>query len=107
VTAILFKYRLCCATRQIHQILLVNIAQISLFLFIETQKRIDLSNMAASEKQQNPSFVLRAIKDVVFEDRPKPQLRDQHDVLVHVAQTGICGSDVSKASLIVFADIRI
>ncbi|KAJ6008291.1 hypothetical protein N7540_012267 [Penicillium herquei] len=43
---------------------------------------------------ENPSFVLRAIKDVVIEDRPKPVLSDPHDVIVHVAQTGICGSDV-------------
>jgi D-xylulose reductase len=42
----------------------------------------------------NPSFVLRGIKDVAFEDRPRPKLRDGHDVLVHVSQTGICGSDV-------------
>ena len=38
--------------------------------------------------------MLRAIKDVAFEDRPVPQLRDQHDVRVHIHQTGICGSDV-------------
>ncbi|VUC30960.1 unnamed protein product [Clonostachys rosea] len=43
---------------------------------------------------ENLSFVLRAVKDVAFEDRPKPKLRDQHDVIVHVSQTGICGSDV-------------
>ena len=44
---------------------------------------------------QNASFVLRNIEDVVIEDRPKPELRDPYDVMVHVAQTGICGSDVS------------
>ncbi|KAF5862748.1 hypothetical protein ETB97_011198 [Aspergillus alliaceus] len=43
---------------------------------------------------ENPSFVLRAVKDVVIEDRPRPELKDPHDVLVHVSQTGICGSDV-------------
>ena len=43
---------------------------------------------------QNPSFVLRAIKDVAFEDRPIPKLRDEYEVRVQVAQTGICGSDV-------------
>lgn len=32
---------------------------------------------------------------MVIEDRPKPELRDPYDVMVHVAQTGICGSDVS------------
>lgn len=44
--------------------------------------------------QQNPSFVLKDIKQVAIEDRPVPQLKDDHDVLVHVSQTGICGSDV-------------
>ncbi|KAK2765120.1 hypothetical protein FQN54_008819 [Arachnomyces sp. PD_36] len=42
----------------------------------------------------NPSFVLRAVKDVVFEDRPVPTLTDPWDVRVQVGQTGICGSDV-------------
>lgn len=42
----------------------------------------------------NPSFVLRAVKEVAFEDRPKLQLQDAHDILAHVSQTGICGSDV-------------
>ncbi|KAG9577238.1 GroES-like protein, partial [Aureobasidium melanogenum] len=43
----------------------------------------------------NPSFVLRAVKDVAFEDRDVPKLRDEHEVKVRIAQTGICGSDVS------------
>ncbi|GAM35111.1 hypothetical protein TCE0_015r03163 [Talaromyces pinophilus] len=43
---------------------------------------------------ENASFVLKDIKNVVIEDRPKPHLKDPHDVMVHVAQTGICGSDV-------------
>ncbi|KAL2836686.1 chaperonin 10-like protein [Aspergillus pseudoustus] len=42
---------------------------------------------------ENPSFVLRAVKDVLIEDRPKPLLQDPYDVMVQVAQTGICGSD--------------
>jgi D-xylulose reductase len=42
----------------------------------------------------NPSFVLRNIKDVTIEDRPRQKMRDGHDVMVHVSQTGICGSDV-------------
>ncbi|KAK3113720.1 hypothetical protein LTR53_008723 [Teratosphaeriaceae sp. CCFEE 6253] len=46
------------------------------------------------EEESNPAFVLRAVKDVAFEDRPIPKLRDDHDVRVHIAQTGICGSDV-------------
>ncbi|EOD47880.1 putative d-xylulose reductase a protein [Neofusicoccum parvum UCRNP2] len=43
----------------------------------------------------NPSFVLHSIKSVSIEDRPIPSLRDPaHDVLLHISQTGICGSDV-------------
>ena len=37
---------------------------------------------------------MRAVKDVAFEDRPVPSLRGPKDVRVHIAQTGICGSDV-------------
>ncbi|KAH6866308.1 chaperonin 10-like protein [Alternaria rosae] len=51
-----------------------------------------MSSVTITEK--NPAFVLRAIKEVAFEDREVPQLRDEHEVRVHVAQTGICGSDV-------------
>ncbi|KAE8338214.1 D-xylulose reductase A [Aspergillus arachidicola] len=43
---------------------------------------------------QNLSFVLEGIHKVKIEDRPIPELRDAHDVLVDVRFTGICGSDV-------------
>ncbi|KAH8118340.1 xylitol dehydrogenase [Phellopilus nigrolimitatus] len=42
----------------------------------------------------NKSFVLRGINDVVFEERPVPELTAD-EVLVEVKKTGICGSDVS------------
>lgn len=48
-----------------------------------------------STEFENKSFVLKSVKEVAIEDRPKPKLSDPYDVLVHVAQTGICGSDVS------------
>ncbi|RDB22816.1 putative D-xylulose reductase A [Hypsizygus marmoreus] len=41
----------------------------------------------------NPSFILRAIEDVVYEQRPIPEISGS-DVLVEVKKTGICGSDV-------------
>ncbi|KAJ5454802.1 uncharacterized protein N7458_005758 [Penicillium daleae] len=44
--------------------------------------------------EMNRSFVLRAVKDVAIEDRAAPKLKDLWDVIVQVAQTGICGSDV-------------
>ncbi|KAL4890122.1 hypothetical protein BDV59DRAFT_204717 [Aspergillus ambiguus] len=46
------------------------------------------------QQDTNPSFVLRAVKDVSFEERPVPALKDPWDVRVRVAETGICGSDV-------------
>ncbi|KAI1613999.1 chaperonin 10-like protein [Exophiala viscosa] len=45
-------------------------------------------------QESNPSFVLRAVKDVKLEDIPKPTITDPYDVIVHIGQTGICGSDV-------------
>lgn len=45
-------------------------------------------------QQENNSFVLRGIKDVLFEDRPVPKLGSPYDVLLQVNFTGICGSDV-------------
>ncbi|KAG9255848.1 chaperonin 10-like protein [Emericellopsis atlantica] len=44
--------------------------------------------------ENNRAFVLHAVKNVSLEDRPVPALRDEHDVRVHIEQTGICGSDV-------------
>jgi len=41
----------------------------------------------------NPSFVLRAVEDVAYEERPIPEIFDD-EVLVEVKKTGICGSDV-------------
>ncbi|KAI0895556.1 GroES-like protein [Annulohypoxylon nitens] len=42
----------------------------------------------------NRSFILNKPHDVTFSDRPVPALKDDHDVLVAVNYTGICGSDV-------------
>lgn len=42
----------------------------------------------------NPSFVLRAVKDVALESIETPQITDPYDVIVQIGQTGICGSDV-------------
>ncbi|KAJ7047255.1 xylitol dehydrogenase [Mycena alexandri] len=41
----------------------------------------------------NPSFVLKAIEEVVYEQRPIPEISGDQ-VLVEVKKTGICGSDV-------------
>jgi D-xylulose reductase len=34
------------------------------------------------------------VKDVAFEDRNVPDLKEPYEIRVRVAQTGICGSDV-------------
>lgn len=42
---------------------------------------------------ENPAFVLKAVKNVVLENRPIKPLQPK-EVRVHIEQTGICGSDV-------------
>lgn len=49
---------------------------------------------SADIAEQNLSFILEGIHQVKFEDRPIPELKDPHDVLINVKYTGICGSDV-------------
>lgn len=46
-----------------------------------------------SDLKDNKSFVLRAIEDTIFEERPV-QEPGPDEVLVEVKKTGICGSDV-------------
>ena len=50
--------------------------------------------MGSIHPAKNLSFVLKSIKSVTLEDIPIPQIQDPYDVLVQIAQTGICGSDV-------------
>lgn len=52
---------------------------------------------SCSTRAQNLSFVLEGVNKVKFEDRPIPEIKNPHDVLVQVKYTGICGSDVSYA----------
>lgn len=42
----------------------------------------------------NPSFILRKVKDVAYGDIPIPRIENDHDVILQIGQTGICGSDV-------------
>ncbi|KAF9691883.1 hypothetical protein EKO04_010012 [Ascochyta lentis] len=46
------------------------------------------------DRALNPSFVLKQKDEVVYEDRPIPELPSPYDVLVKPKWTGICGSDV-------------
>ncbi|PGG99958.1 D-xylulose reductase A [Blastomyces parvus] len=48
----------------------------------------------SGEPRKNLSFVLEGVKQVSYQDRPIPLIKDPHDVQVHVKYTGVCGSDV-------------
>ncbi|EAW10868.1 NAD(P)-dependent alcohol dehydrogenase [Aspergillus clavatus NRRL 1] len=61
---------------------------------LKESKKEQTKDKTNSYDRQNLSFVLEGIHQVKFEDRPIPELRDPHDVIVNVKYTGICGSDV-------------
>ncbi|KAM7186010.1 GroES (chaperonin 10)-like protein [Rhypophila sp. PSN 637] len=48
----------------------------------------------STEGASNLSFVLNKPNDVTFVEKPIPEIKTPHDVLVKVNYTGICGSDV-------------
>lgn len=50
--------------------------------------------MAAQTETKNQSFILTGVKEIVYEDRPIPELKDPYGVLLQVNFTGICGSDI-------------
>ncbi|KAL4987927.1 hypothetical protein BDW68DRAFT_197125 [Aspergillus falconensis] len=62
--------------------------------FLRVDRNDVINGALVNGKETNPSFVLRAVKDVAFEDRAISPLKDPWDVRVQIAQTGICGSDV-------------
>ena len=44
--------------------------------------------------QSNPAVVLRKVGDIGIENRPVPELPNEHYVKVAIKATGICGSDI-------------
>ncbi|RCI12697.1 hypothetical protein L249_0669 [Ophiocordyceps polyrhachis-furcata BCC 54312] len=50
--------------------------------------------MASLDDLSNLSLFLNAPLDLSFDELPKPVLQDDHDVLVGINFTGICGSDI-------------
>lgn len=42
----------------------------------------------------NPSLVLNKIDDITFEQLPLPTIDEDHEVLIEVKKTGICGLDI-------------
>lgn len=50
--------------------------------------------MSSLSTMQNPSCVLYSAGDCRYENRPIPTIEDPHDVIIRIAYTGVCGSDV-------------
>ncbi|GKU08498.1 d-xylulose reductase a [Fusarium langsethiae] len=46
--------------------------------------------------ETNPSCFLYGPGDARFQDGTVPQIDDPYDVIVKIAYTGVCGSDVSS-----------
>lgn len=49
-------------------------------------------------QMQNPSCYLYGPGDARIEDHPMPEIKDPHDVIVHIAYVGVCGSDVNQVA---------
>ena len=58
------------------------------------QPQLSSSYVTLTSSSQNLSFILNKPHDVSYAERPLPKLQSEHDVLVAVNYTGICGSDV-------------
>ncbi|KAF4970359.1 hypothetical protein FSARC_2615 [Fusarium sarcochroum] len=43
---------------------------------------------------RNPSWFLYGPESAKIQDRPIPEIKDDHDVVVHIRYIGVCGSDV-------------
>lgn len=60
----------------------------------EAQSDILRMTSTAISEMTNPSCLLYGPFDARYEDRPIPKIEDPYDVIVRVAYTGVCGSDV-------------
>lgn len=50
--------------------------------------------MSVELKNDNPSVVLKSIGEIVYEDRPVPEIKEPNYVKIAITNTGLCGSDV-------------
>lgn len=55
---------------------------------------LTFSPFGADHLQSNLSCLLYGPGKVRYEDRPVPEIEDDHDVLIHISYVGVCGSDV-------------
>ncbi|OAL54182.1 GroES-like protein, partial [Pyrenochaeta sp. DS3sAY3a] len=53
-----------------------------------------MSSATSIQDMQNPSIVIYAPGNAKLEDKPIPQIKDPHDVLIRINYVGVCGSDV-------------
>jgi D-xylulose reductase len=53
-----------------------------------------MGDASATSADTNPSFLLESLKKVTLTTLPKPSIQNPHDVIVRIAQTGICMSDI-------------
>ncbi|KEZ45933.1 L-arabinitol 4-dehydrogenase [Scedosporium apiospermum] len=60
----------------------------------EVERDAKQETSGPNEQKSNLSFILNKPEDLTFEERPIPKLKNDHEVLVAVNYTGICGSDV-------------
>ncbi|KAK1845816.1 xylitol dehydrogenase [Colletotrichum chrysophilum] len=50
--------------------------------------------MSSTSGMQNPSWFLYGPGSAKLEDRPVPEIKNDHDVMVQIKYVGVCGSDV-------------
>lgn len=55
--------------------------------------------MASVSMSENLSCLLYGPFDARYEKRPVPVLEDPNDVIVQIAFTGVCGSDVGLSAI--------
>jgi hypothetical protein len=53
-----------------------------------------MANVPSIPTMNNPSLFLYGVGDARYEERPVPEIEKSDDVIVRVAYTGVCGSDV-------------
>jgi hypothetical protein len=53
-------------------------------------------SLAKVTEMENPSWYLYGPGAAKIQDRPKPTIRNDHDVVVRIRYVGVCGSDVGR-----------
>lgn len=67
-------------------------------VFKQILEQVNAEQRKHVSKREEPSCLLYGPFDARFIDRPSPVLNNLHDVIVRIAYTGVCGSEVSNPS---------